>query len=147
MRVLVIEDLPVNMLLVVAILERAGHIAIQAETATLGITLARETLPDAILMDIQLPDMDGLTATRLIKADPLLQSIPVIAVTAFAMKGDEQAVREAGCDGYVTKPIRYREFLAELEKVVDRHHMLRAEQRPDDGTVGQLPQPPSARTD
>lgn len=118
MRVLIIEDLPVNMLLTVAILERAGHQPIEAETAARGIALAREERPDAILMDIQLPDMDGLAATRLIKADADLQDIPVIALTAFAMKGDEEAMRAAGCDGYVTKPIRYREFLQELDKVV-----------------------------
>jgi two-component system cell cycle response regulator DivK len=118
MRVLIIEDLPVNMLLTVAILERAGHQPIEAETAARGIALAREERPDAILMDIQLPDMDGLAATRLIKADADLQDIPVIALTAFAMKGDEEAMRAAGCDGYVTKPIRYREFLQELDNVV-----------------------------
>lgn len=118
MRVLIIEDLPVNMLLTVAILERAGHQPIEAETAAQGIALARVERPDAILMDIQLPDMDGLAATRLIKADAELQDIPVIALTAFAMKGDEEAMRAAGCDGYVTKPIRYREFLQELDTVV-----------------------------
>jgi len=118
MRVLIIEDLPVNMLLTVAILERAGHQPIEAETAAQGIALARAERPDAILMDIQLPDMDGLAATRLIKADAELQDIPVIALTAFAMKGDEEAMRAAGCDGYVTKPIRYREFLQELDTVV-----------------------------
>jgi two-component system cell cycle response regulator DivK len=118
MRVLIIEDLPVNMLLTVAILERAGHQPIEAETAARGIALAREERPDAILMDIQLPDMDGLAATRLIKSDAALQDIPIIALTAFAMKGDEEAMRAAGCDGYVTKPIRYRDFLQELDKVV-----------------------------
>jgi len=117
LRVLIIEDLPVNMLLMVAILERAGHRPIEAETAAQGIALARAQRPDVILMDIQLPDMDGLAATRILKADPELQHIPVIAVTAFAMKGDEDAVRAAGCDGYVTKPIRYQEFLAELDAV------------------------------
>jgi len=117
LRVLIIEDLPVNMLLMVAILERAGHRSIEAETAAQGIALARAQRPDVILMDIQLPDMDGLAATRILKADPELQHIPVIAVTAFAMKGDEDAVRAAGCDGYVTKPIRYQEFLAELDAV------------------------------
>jgi two-component system cell cycle response regulator DivK len=117
LRVLIIEDLPVNMLLMVAILERAGHRSIEAETAAQGIALARAQRPDVILMDIQLPDMDGLAATRILKADPELQHIPVIAVTAFAMKGDEDAVRAAGCDGYVTKPIRYLEFLAELDAV------------------------------
>jgi two-component system cell cycle response regulator DivK len=117
LRVLIIEDLPVNMLLMVAILERAGHRSIEAETAAQGIALARAQRPDVILMDIQLPDMDGLAATRILKADPELQHIPVIAVTAFAMKGDEDAVRAAGCDGYVTKPIRYQEFLADLDAV------------------------------
>ncbi len=120
LRVLIIEDLPVNMLLMVAILQRAGHEAIEACTATAGIALAREQQPDVILMDIQLPDMDGLTATRLIKADPVLQAIPVIAVTAYAMKGDEDEVFAAGCDAYVTKPIRYKEFLNELEAVASR---------------------------
>ncbi len=124
LRVLIIEDLPVNMLLMVAILQRAGHEAIEAGTAAAGIALARAQQPDVILMDIQLPDMDGLAATRLIKADPVLRAIPVIAVTAFAMKGDEDAVRAAGCDGYVTKPVRYREFLNELESVVSRRSPL-----------------------
>jgi len=121
LRVLIIEDLPVNMLLTVAILERAGHAPLQAASAEQGIALAREQHPDVILMDIQLPDMDGLAATRLIKADPELRGIPVVAVTAFAMKGDEEAMRAAGCDGYVTKPIRYNEFLAEVEAVAARH--------------------------
>ena len=125
LRVLIIEDLPVNMLLMVAILERAGHEAIEAETAADGIRLAREQQPDVILMDIQLPDMDGLAATRLLKADPVLQAIPVIAVTAYAMKGDEDEVFEAGCDAYVTKPIRYKEFLNELHAVAARHPSTR----------------------
>jgi two-component system cell cycle response regulator DivK len=120
MLALIIEDMPINMLLTVAILERAGHSTLQAETATRGIALAREHQPDVILMDIQLPDMDGLAATRLLKADPELRHLPVIAVTAFAMKDDEDAVRAAGCDGYVTKPLRYKEFLAEIEAVVTR---------------------------
>lgn len=125
LRVLIIEDLPINMLLAVAILQRAGHQALEAETATAGIAMAREHRPDVILMDIQLPDMDGLAATRLIKADAQLYTIPVIAVTAFAMKGDEDAVHAAGCDGYVTKPIRYKEFLAELESVLARRGVSR----------------------
>jgi len=120
LRVLVVEDSPVNMLLTVAILERAGHHPVQAETAARGIALAREHRPDVILMDIQLPEMDGLAATRLIKADPELRSLPVVALTAFAMKGDEETMRAAGCDGYVTKPIRYKEFLAEVESVAAR---------------------------
>jgi two-component system cell cycle response regulator DivK len=122
--VLIIEDLPVNMLLMVAILQRAGHEPIEADTAAAGIALARAQQPDVILMDILLPDMDGLAATRLIKADPVLRAIPVIAVTAYAMKGDEDEVFAAGCDGYVTKPVRYKEFLSELETVAARRTTL-----------------------
>ncbi len=126
LRVLIIEDLPVNMLLTVAILERAGHTTLEAETATDGIALAREHRPDVILMDIQLPDMDGLAATRILKADPQMRHTPVIAVTAFAMKGDEATMRAAGCDGYITKPLRYKEFLAEIEAVVARCNGIRS---------------------
>lgn len=127
LRILIIEDSPVNMLLTVAILQHAGHQAVQAETAAQGLALARKELPDLILMDIQLPDMDGLAATRLLRADPLTSDVPVIALTAFAMKGDADTMREAGCDGYVTKPIRYQDFLKEVESVVGR---LRAHRLP-----------------
>jgi len=120
LRILIVEDSPVNMVLTVAILERAGHQPLQAETATEGLALARNQRPDLILMDIQLPDMDGLEATRQIRHDPRTRDIPVIALTAYALKGDAEAMREAGCDGYVMKPIRYRELLDELESVVAR---------------------------
>ena len=120
LHILIIEDSPVNMLLTVAILERAGHVAMQAETAAAGLALARHQQPDLILMDIQLPDMDGLEAARLLRDDARTSEIPIIALTAFAMKGDLELMREAGCDGYVTKPIRYQEFLQEVESVVIR---------------------------
>lgn len=120
LRILIVEDSPVNMLLTVAILERAGHVALKAETAAEGLAIARSQRPDLILMDIQLPDMDGLEATRLVRADPRISDVPIIALTAFAMKGDAEVMREAGCDGYVTKPIRYQEFLQEVESVVER---------------------------
>ncbi len=120
MRILVVEDSPVNMLLTVTILQHAGHSALQADTAAKGLALARKDPPDLILMDIQLPDMDGLAATRLLRDDPLTQDVPVIALTAFAMKGDAETMREAGCDGYITKPIRYQDFLLEVESVVSR---------------------------
>ena len=120
LRILVIEDSPVNMALTVAILENAGHSVIQADRARLGIELAKREHPDLVLMDIQLPDLDGLTATRQLKADPSTAHLPVIALTAFAMKGDEEESRAAGCDGYVTKPIRYKEFLAEVSTVMRR---------------------------
>ncbi|MGE5863739.1 MAG: response regulator [Rhizobacter sp.] len=120
LRILIVEDSPVNMLLTVAILERAGHVVLKAETAAEGLAIARSQRPDLILMDIQLPDMDGLEATRLVRADPRISGVPIIALTAFAMKGDAETMRDAGCDGYVTKPIRYQEFLQEVESVVER---------------------------
>jgi two-component system cell cycle response regulator DivK len=120
MRILVIEDSPVNMALTVAILEHAGHAILQADHAEQGMEIARREQPDLVLMDIQLPDIDGLQATRLLKSDPRTSHLPVIALTAFAMKGDEADTRAAGCDGYVTKPIRYKEFLAEMDAVMRR---------------------------
>ena len=120
LRILVIEDSPVNMALTVAILENAGHVVLQADHAGEGMEMARREQPDLVLMDIQLPDIDGLAATRMLKADPRTAHLPVIALTAFAMKGDEDDTRAAGCDGYVTKPIRYKEFLAEMDAVMKR---------------------------
>ena len=117
-RILVIEDSPVNMALTVAILQNAGHSVLQADRAGLGLEMARSLQPDLVLMDLQLPDIDGLAATRLLKADPKTAALPVIALTASAMKGDEADTRAAGCDGYVTKPIRYKEFLAEVDSVL-----------------------------
>src|SRR3989442_4775455 len=96
--ILVIEDSPVNMALTTAILENAGHVILQAETASAGIELARRQHPDLVLMDLQLPDIDGLAATRMLKADRRTSDIPVIALTAFAMKGDEDETRAARCD-------------------------------------------------
>jgi two-component system cell cycle response regulator DivK len=120
LRILIIEESHVNMTLTVGILERAGHVTLQASTAAEGLTLARTRRPDLILMDLQLPDMDGLTATRRIRSDAQIRTVPVIALTPFAMKGDAEKMREAGCDGYITKPIRYQDFLAEVETVVHR---------------------------
>jgi two-component system cell cycle response regulator DivK len=110
--VLIIEDNPANMTLAVFLLESAGHSVITAVTAEAGLTLARDEQPHLILMDIQLPGMDGLEATALLKQDDATRAIPVIALTALAMKGDEARIRNAGCDGYVAKPLEYKEFLA-----------------------------------
>lgn len=110
--VLVVEDNSTNMNLAVFLLESAGHAVLQAVDAETGLSLAKERLPDLILMDIQLPGMDGLSAIEKLKADPGTQHIPVIALTALAMKGDEERIRAAGCQGYIAKPFRYREFLA-----------------------------------
>jgi two-component system cell cycle response regulator DivK len=109
--ILIIEDNVQNMKLAAFLLNSAGHTVIQASHAQGGIAIAREHHPDLILMDIQLPGMDGLTATRILKNDALTRDIKIYALTAFAMKGDEEKIYAAGCDGYIPKPIRYQAFL------------------------------------
>ncbi len=111
-KVLVVEDNPANMTLAVFLLQSVGHTVLKALDAEAGIAIAREEQPDLILMDIQLPGMDGLEATGLLKQADETRSIRVIALTALAMKGDEERIRAAGCDGYIAKPMRYQEFLA-----------------------------------
>ena len=113
-KVLVVEDNPANMTLATFLLKSAGHTVLGATDAETGLTLARTEQPDLILIDIQLPGMDGLQATALLKADEATRDIPVIALTALAMKGDEERIRAAGCDGYIAKPLAYREFLATI---------------------------------
>jgi two-component system cell cycle response regulator DivK len=113
-KVLIVEDNPANMTLAVFLLHSAGHTVVSATDAETGLTLARGEQPDLILMDIQLPGMDGLQAVALLKQDAATRAIPVIALTALAMKGDEQRIRAAGCDGYIAKPLAYREFLATI---------------------------------
>lgn len=120
-RVLVVEDNPVNMKLMVVVLEKYGYQAIQAVDAESALVVAREQPPDLILMDVQLPGMDGLQATGLLKSNPETARIPVIALTAMAMLSDEQRIRDAGCDGYIPKPIDYKGFLAEVERTLARH--------------------------
>jgi two-component system, cell cycle response regulator DivK len=111
-KVLIVEDNPTNMTLAVFLLKSAGHDVLSATDAETGLTMARAEQPNLILMDIQLPGMDGLQATTLLKQDDATRDIPVIALTALAMKGDEERIRAAGCDGYIAKPMRYQEFLA-----------------------------------
>ena len=124
-RVLVVEDNVANMTLATFLLESAGHAVIGATDAETGLTLARAEQPDLVLMDIQLPGMDGLQATALLKQDERTRRIPVIALTALAMKGDEERIRAAGCDGYIAKPLSYRDFLA----TVSTHLMVAPPQR------------------
>lgn len=109
--ILVVEDNADNMFLTAMLLESAGHTILSASDAEVGLMLARKELPDLILMDIQLPGMDGLEATALLKRDRTTAAIPVIALTALAMKGDEERIRAAGCDGYIAKPIGVQDFL------------------------------------
>lgn len=113
-RVLVIEDNPTNMKLAALLLERNGHAVVQASTAEQGIELAQTERPDVVVMDVQLPGMDGLAATRLLKADERTKDVKVLALTALAMSGDKERIRDAGCDAYVAKPLRYKEFLDAL---------------------------------
>ncbi|CAN5507385.1 response regulator [soil metagenome] len=112
--VLVVEDNAANMTLATFLLESAGHTVLSATDAEVGVSIARTRQPDLILMDIQLPGMDGLEATGLLKAHESTRNIPVIALTALAMKGDEERIRAAGCDGYIAKPMRYKDFLATI---------------------------------
>lgn len=112
--VLIVEDNAANMTLAVFLLKSAGHSVAEAVNAEAGLALARAQHPDLILMDIQLPGMDGLQATAMLKGDATTRDIPVIALTALAMKGDEERIRAAGCNGYISKPISYRSFLATI---------------------------------
>ena len=109
--ILVVEDNEMNLKLVRSLLQLAKYRIIEATDAEKGIRLAREQRPELILMDIQLPGMDGLNATRLLKEDPDLQATPILALTSYAMQGDEKKALEAGCAGYITKPIDTRNFL------------------------------------
>lgn len=114
--ILIVEDNGANMKLATFLVESVGHQAICASDAESGLLLAREAQPDLILLDIQLPGMDGLQAVALLKQDPRTRLIPVIALTALAMKGDEARIRAAGCDGYVAKPLNYQQFLAAIAR-------------------------------
>ena len=110
-RILVVEDQEDNRQILRDLLDSAGYEMTEAWDGEAGVSAAKEQHPDLILMDIQLPHMDGYEATRRIKADPELKSIPVIAVTSYALSGDDDKAHAAGCDGYVTKPYSPRQLL------------------------------------
>jgi two-component system cell cycle response regulator DivK len=117
-QVLVVEDNAANMKLFSIMLRKAGHEVLQAYSAEEAIALARVHLPDLILMDIQLPGMDGLAATRILKDDESTRRIPVVALTALAMKGDEERMIAAGCDSYIAKPVHHKTFLEEVGRLL-----------------------------
>ncbi len=117
-RVLVVEDNTANMKLTSLLLRSAGHTVLSAVDAEIGLTLARNELPDLILMDLQLPGMDGLAATALLKQDPLTAAIPIIALTAMAMSVDRERSGAAGCDEFITKPLNYQELLSAVERLL-----------------------------
>ncbi len=112
--ILIIEDNPLNMELARDLLEASGYTVYEAATALEGIEVVRACRPHLVLMDIQLPGMDGLTATRLLRQDASLAHIIIVALTAHAMKGDETKVLEAGCNGYISKPIDTRQFPTQI---------------------------------
>ena len=114
-RILIVEDNPANMRLASLLLIKAAHTVLCAVDAETGLTLARAEQPDLILMDVQLPGMDGLAATALLKKDPATAAIPVIALTAMAMKEDQEKTMVAGCDAYIAKPLRYQELYAAID--------------------------------
>ena len=116
--ILCIEDHPAHLKLIREILSRAGYRVLGALTAEEGMLLARLELPELILMDVQLPGLDGLSATRRLKADPLTAHIPVVAITACAMYGDEARSLAAGCDRYLAKPVRYVEVLEAVRELI-----------------------------
>jgi len=115
-RILVVEDNENNRYLITFLLKGAGYETIEAVTGEEGILKARETHPDLILMDIQLPGMDGLETTRRIRASPIYEKIPIVALTSYAMSGDRERALAAGCNGYIEKPINPDTVLDELRK-------------------------------
>jgi two-component system, cell cycle response regulator DivK len=117
-KILIIEDNPANMKLACLLLRNAGHTVLCAVDAETGLTLARAEQPGLILMDIQLPGMDGLAATALLKQDSATAAIPVIALTAMAMKADQEKSQVAGCDAYIAKPLRYQELYAAIDTLL-----------------------------
>jgi two-component system cell cycle response regulator DivK len=117
-RILHVEDTADNRQLVSDLLESAGYDLIEALDGLSGVAMAFEHRPDLILMDIQLPVMDGYEASRRIKAIPELRATPIIAVTSYALSGDDAKAREAGCDGYIAKPFSPRELLAKIAEFI-----------------------------
>ena len=114
-KILIVEDNELNMKLFNDLLESKGYSIIQTRNGKETLQLARENRPDLILMDIQLPEVSGLDVTRWLKEDDELSTIPVIAVTAFAMKGDEERIRQGGCEAYISKPISVSSFLETIQ--------------------------------
>ncbi len=114
--ILIVEDDPKSLLLTRDLLQVSGYKTIEATDGEQGVKLAKASKPDLILMDIMMPVMDGLEATRIIKADAAISNIPVLALTSYAMKGDKERILEAGCDGYLAKPFNIQELLKEVAK-------------------------------
>ncbi len=115
-KILIVEDNELNLKLFTDLLEAHGYDTLETREGLKAIEIARENKPDLILMDIQLPEVSGLEVTKWLKEDDELRDIPVIAVTAFAMKGDEEKIREGGCEAYISKPISVTQFIETINK-------------------------------
>jgi two-component system cell cycle response regulator DivK len=118
-KILIVEDNELNMKLFHDLLEAQGYDILETREGLQALSLARAHRPDLILMDIQLPEISGLEVTKWLKEDDELAGIPVVAVTAFAMKGDEERIREGGCEAYISKPISVAHFLETIRKLLD----------------------------
>ncbi len=116
--VLIVEDNELNMKLFHDLLDAYGYATLQTRNGMEALDIARSHRPDLILMDIQLPEVSGLEVTKWLKDDDQLRDIPVIAVTAFAMKGDEERIRDGGCEAYISKPISVPSFIASVQKYI-----------------------------
>ena len=121
-KVLIVEDNPLNLELASDLLEASGFRVFHAGTAEEGLRIATESAPDVILMDVSLPGMDGLAATKAIKSNPATRHLTVVALTAHAMKGDEDLALNAGCDGYLAKPIDTRTFVKKVSNFITKYH-------------------------
>jgi len=119
-KVLIVEDNELNMKLFHDLLEAQGYETLQTREGLSALSIARDNKPDLILMDIQLPEISGLEVTKWLKEDEELAQIPVVAVTAFAMKGDEERIREGGCEAYISKPISVVHFLDTIKRLLER---------------------------
>jgi CheY-like chemotaxis protein len=119
-RILVVDDNPVNLKLASDVLRFNGYQMLSARDSEEALAAIRQSPPDLILMDIALPGMDGLSLTRLLKSDPATRHIGIVALTAFAMKGDDAKAMEAGCDGYIPKPISTRNLPGQVAAILDR---------------------------
>jgi len=119
-RILIIDDNPTNLKLALCVLELEGYRVDQAVDAEQALVFLRDTVPDLIFMDISLPGMDGLTLTRKLKAEDRFKHVPIVALTAYAMKGDKENALNAGCDGYIAKPIDTRAFPAQAAVYLQR---------------------------
>ena len=118
--ILIVEDDPRNLKLIRDLLQIRGYTTLEATDGKQGVDMARAKMPDLILMDIQMPVMNGLEATSILKADPVTKSITIVALTAFAMQGDREKCIEAGCNDYITKPLDTRAFVTKVKEYLEK---------------------------